>query len=134
MIGVTSRSQNSRTRSRTSISAGSSRSSRAEKADVAALLTGRTLPAAARSPPFEEAAQEGGLPGVLQVVADDAEQPDAQGDRRVPAPVDDPVEVAGGQRAQELGGPGVHVGVVVHEQLRVGDLCLPDVLAAEAVA
>ena len=54
---------------------------------------------------------------MLQVVADHADQPDAEGHRRVPAPVDDAVEVVVGQAAQELGGPPVHGGVVAEQQL-----------------
>ena len=53
----------------------------------AALLSGRAL---------QQPSHVRGLAGVLEAVADDADQPDAERHRRVPALVDDPVEVAVG--------------------------------------
>jgi hypothetical protein len=48
-----------------------------------------------------DASDEGRLPGVLQAVGDDAHQPDTEGDRRVPALVDDPLEVGIGEPFDE---------------------------------
>src|SRR6266700_5993397 len=46
-----------------------------------------------RLPAGDQAAQVGSLPGVLRVVVDDADQPDAECHGRVPAFVHDPVQV-----------------------------------------
>ncbi len=53
----------------------------------------RASPARPWDAPQDQAAHEGGLADVLEVVLDDAHQPHPQGHRRVPAPVDYPVEV-----------------------------------------
>ncbi len=56
---------------------------------------------------------------VLQIVGQDADQPYSEGDRGIPALVHDPLEVLGGQPAQELQRLFVH-GVVVPGQQVAG--------------
>src|SRR3954468_24653419 len=55
------------------------------------------------------------LTDVFQVVVGDADEPDGEGDGRVPALVDDPVEVGVRERAEE-GGGALRDGVVVGDQ------------------
>ena len=52
-------------------------------------------PRSAGAPAIRQPAHEGGLARVLEVVVDHADQADAERDGRVPALVDDPVEVGG---------------------------------------
>ena len=58
---------------------------------------------------------------MLQAVVGDADQPDAHGDRRVPRPIDDPVELYIGDRLiargelQELGDDSGRLGVRLTE-------------------
>ena len=57
------------------------------------------------------------LADVLQAVVGDTDQPHAEGDGRIPAPVDDPVEVGRGQPLEERPGPGPHRLQVLHQDL-----------------
>ena len=65
----------------------------------------------------EQAPHVGRLAGVLEAVVGHAHQPDAERHGRVPAPVDDAVEVVLGDALEERAGPGVD-GVEVVEQRR----------------
>src|SRR5262249_23140496 len=60
------------------------------------------------------------LGDVLDHVVDHADQPDAEGDRGVPARVDHGVEVVGLERAQVTGDDRLHVGVVAGQVLGAG--------------
>src|ERR1022692_2495937 len=69
-------------------------------------------------PPLEDPANVGGLAGVLHVVDDDADQPDAQGHGWVPALVDNPVKIGVGQPADVSGRDLVDGVVILAERLR----------------
>jgi dihydroorotate dehydrogenase len=51
----------------------------------------------------QQALEVGGLAGVLDVVVGDAHEAHAEGDRRIPPPIDDPVEVMGLRFANRIG-------------------------------
>ena len=70
-------------------------------------------------PALEDPSNERGLPGVGHVIVDDAHQPDAQGHRRIPALVDDPVEIGVGQAGDVRQGRVMDGVVVLAEQLGV---------------
>ena len=67
------------------------------------------------------------LAEVLQDVAEHADQPDGSGDRRVPARVDHPGQLLGGDPLQVVEGQLVDVRVVPGQQL-AGDPNRPDLL------
>jgi len=71
-------------------------------------------------PALEDAADERRLAGVLQVVADDADQPDAERYGRVPPLVDNAGQVVVVQSGQVPDRAGVHRVVVAGEQLPGG--------------
>jgi hypothetical protein len=68
---------------------------------------------------FHDPAHEGGLTRVLQVVGDDADQPHAQRDGRLPGRVHDSVEIIVAQAADEADGLLVHGVVIADQQLRL---------------
>ena len=70
----------------------------------------------------QQAPEVSGLPDVLQVVGDHADQPDAQGHGRVPARVHDPVQVLVGQAGQVAERPLVDGVVIAGKQLSRLDL------------
>ena len=83
-------------------------------------------------PVVRRAADVGGLAGVLEAVADDAHQPDAERHRRVPSLVDDPVEV--GDRREVRRRPLLHGAVVGGERVEVGEPDLRHVVGVVSVA
>ena len=54
------------------------------------------------APALEDPADVRRLPGMLQIVGDHAYEPDAEGDRRVPPLVHDPIKVGVGHAPDEL--------------------------------
>jgi hypothetical protein len=94
----------------------------------------RRLRARALSSAPQQAAQVGRLPEVLQVVGEHAEQPDAEGDRRVPVRVDDPVEVVVGEARRGTAPSARDRARVAEQQVGRGDPDGVDLLVAHPVA
>src|SRR5665213_165201 len=70
-----------------------------------------------RSAAFDDSPYEGRLAGMLNVVADHADQAGAQGHRRIPAVVDDAIEVRCSQLSDVRNGLRVHCIEVGQQQL-----------------
>ena len=58
---------------------------------------------------------------MLQVIADHADHSDPECDRRIPAAIDDPIQIHAAQTANELDGPRVHRIVVAAQQVGACD-------------
>ena len=70
-------------------------------------------------PPGDDAAEERGLPDVLEVVGDDADEPGREGDRWVPRAVDDPRQIGVDDGLQVGDRPGVDGVVVAGQEARL---------------
>ena len=81
----------------------------------------------------QQPADVGRLADVLQAVVEHADQPDAQGHRRIPSLVDHTIELASVEATQVGDGPCLH-GVVVRDQIRRGAAHRGDVGGRVAVA
>jgi hypothetical protein len=68
-------------------------------------------------PALHEAADEGRLPAVLEVVGDHADQPHPKRDRRVPSLVHDAVQIGIGEAFHIPDGLLVDLVVVAHQQV-----------------
>ena len=75
----------------------------------------------------QQAAHVGSLTDMLQVVGEHADQPYAQGDRRIPALVDDAVEPIGGDAVEQLSRSARHGFVVCDEHVRTSRLDASDI-------
>ncbi len=90
--------------------------------------------AASGSSAPRDAADQRGLADVLEVVGHHADEPDAEGHRRIERAVDDPVEIAVAERTHELDRARVHGVVIVDQQHARRDAHRGDVVRAVPVA